>query len=491
MSALRLRFLGPVVLIALCLVSLCAVTAGSLLNQHATVTGVLRENVQSRRAAVTLEECLTDLIALEDDRVETVAVLHDRIRLLLEGIEFAADQPEERDFHARIAAGFAAYLKAWQAAAEVGLPGHEAARNEATRRLEADVLKPCQALKFYNVSRIEEAADNLERILRRLAWGMAAIGGLGGGAGLVLGFGVARSLGQSLRRLRVQIRDAAGKLGADLPEIVLTGEGDFQGLHVELDNLSGRIEKVVEALQQRETEVLRSKQLAAVGQLAAGVGHELRNPLTSIKMLVQAGMEDGGGGLAGDDLRIIESEIRRMERSLQTYLDFARPPVAERRPTDLVPLARGVFDLIRGRAEKQKITLTATLPDAAVVINGDADQIKQVFVNLCLNALDAMPAGGKLGLTLKVEKQRARIEVADTGPGISDAMLPRLFEPFASGKDTGLGLGLVICKRIVEYHAGTIAAANRVGGGASFYVNLPVAEAAAGKEASGAQTAGR
>lgn len=473
MSGFRLRYLGPVALISLCLVTLCTFTAVSLFHQQATVTRVLRENVESRRAAVELEECLTDLIALENDRVESVAVLHNRVRLLLRGVGAAADQPEERQLHAQLETAFAAYLARWQALPPGG-PGHEPAVRDATRFLETDVLKPCQDFELYNTGRIEASAEQHERVLRQLAWGMAGVGALGGVAGVVLGFGVALGLSRSIRRLRVQIRDAAGKLGPDLPEIVLTEEGDFPELHAEVDRLSGRIEQVVETLQQRDSEVLRSEQLAAVGQLAAGVGHEIRNPLTSIKMLVQAALEDAGGGLTADDLQVIESEIRRMERSLQTFLEFARPPKAERRPTDLAPLVQNVIGLLRGRAEKQRVAVRVELPPKDITVTADGEQLRQVLVNLCLNALDAMPAGGTLTLTVRPKSAgRVMVEVADTGPGVAKAVMPRLFEPFVSSKDTGLGLGLVISRRIVEDHGGTIAAANRPDGGAVFFVTLP------------------
>lgn len=472
MAELRLRYLGPVALVALILMLVCTLTAASLLGQQAAATRGLRENLDSRRAAVELEECLTDLVALEDARVETVAVLHDRVRVLLGMVEQTADQPEEREQSARLQAGFAAYLARWHGLPPADAPGHESARRAATRALEEEVLRPCQELEGYNAQRIDASTETHERVLGQLAWGMAGIGGLGGVAGVVLGYGVARGLSRSIRRLRVQLRDAAGKLGPDPPEIVLTGEGDFAGLHAEVDRLSDRIGAVVAALQQRETEVLRAEQLAAVGQLAAGVGHELRNPLTSVKLLVQAGLEDGG--LPADDLRVIDGEVRRMERSLQTFLDFARPPTMERRPTPLSELVREVADLLHGRAEKQRVGLRLDLPTAGVTVPGDREQLRQVLVNLFLNALDAMPTGGTLTVFVRPDGPgRVAVEVADTGPGIAREQMPRLFQPFASTKDTGLGLGLVISKRIAEAHAGTLGAANRPGGGASFFLTLP------------------
>ena len=479
MAGFRLQYLGPVVLITLCLVGLCAVTALSLFHQQASVTRVLRENVQSRQAAADLRGGLTVLVELEHRHVETVADLHVRAEKNLRAMEAFADQPREQALAARMRAGFDDYLRRWQALPPPADPRHEAAVADATKLLEVEVLLPCQDYEGYNDRRVEESTRGHETVLRQLASGLAVTGGLGAVAGVVLGFGVARSLSRSIRRLRIQRRDAAGKLGPELPEIVVTGEGGFHGLHAEADQLTDRIEEVVQTLHQREREVLRAEQLAAVGQLAAGVGHEIRNPLTSIKMLVQAALEDGGG-VTADDLAVMEGEIRRMERSLRTFLDFARPPdpgawvpAPERRPTDLVPLLSGVAELLRGRAERQRVDVQLDLPPGGVVVPADGEQLRQVLVNLGLNALDAMPGGGELRFGLRRwATGPVEVEVADTGPGIASAVMPRLFEPFVSTKDTGLGLGLVISKRIVEEHGGSVAAANRPGGGASFFVKL-------------------
>ena len=471
----RWQYYRAMSLATICLVALCVFTAASLFNKQAQIARVLRENVASRRAAVEMEECINNIITLEDKRVEEVSPLHDRLGVHLKEIHKVSDEPEEKKLAEQLEQGFATYLKLWR-----GLPPrdrdrvlHEESLKRAKLFLESDVLKPCAEFRLYNGRRLEETTEEHERVLRQLAWGMAGVAGLGGIAGLVLGFGVARGLSRTIHRLQVQIRDAAGKLDPKAPEIVLTGDGLLIELHEEIDNLTLRIEKVVQELHDREREVLRAEQLAAVGQLAAGVGHEIRNPLTSIKMLAQAALEDEENGLTVEDLRIIEAEIRRMERTLQTFLDFARPPKPERRPVDLKAIVETVIGLTRGRADKLRVSTHLEFPPEGVVLTADGSQIQQVLVNLVLNALDAMPTGGALTMRVRRFADRVELEVLDTGPGVAREIMPKLFQSFVSNKETGLGLGLVISRRIVEEHGGTIDAANRPEGGAIFFVRLP------------------
>ncbi|VTT96480.1 histidine kinase : Histidine kinase,histidine kinase OS=Singulisphaera acidiphila (strain ATCC BAA-1392 / DSM 18658 / VKM B-2454 / MOB10) GN=Sinac_0783 PE=4 SV=1: HAMP: HisKA: HATPase_c [Gemmataceae bacterium] len=473
MSGFRWQFVWPLSVGTLFLVGLCAFTAVSLFHQQATITGVLRENVSSRRAAADLRATLNTLVALETHQIEAVSELHTRAAAQVGEVRQFANHPHERELAARLGQGFDAYLREWQSLPAKADPTHAARVTAAGDYLEEHVLRACRDIEAFNDEQVEETTRQHELVLTRLAWGMAVVGALGAVAGVVLGYGVARLLNRSIRRLRVQVRDAAGKLGPEPTEIVLTGDVGFGGLQNELEDLTARIEGVVQQLHDREREVARAEQLAAVGQLAAGVGHELRNPLTSIKMLVQTGLEPGGAPLTTEDLAIIEGEVRRMERSLQTFLDFARPPKPERRPVELRALLEGVLGLVRGRAEKQHVT--ARLDAEPLALTADAGQLQQVFINLVLNALDAMPGGGDLVVTARRSGAGAEFQVSDTGPGVPRDMMNRLFEPFASSKDTGLGLGLVISKRIVEDHGGTIGAANRPAGGACFFVRLPIA----------------
>jgi len=470
---MRWRYLGPVALICLCLVVLCAFTAASLWQQQSALSGTLRENIASFQAAAEFEECLFDLITLLQHRVEAVSSLDDRIRRHLDHLHRAADHAEEKELADQLDDAFADYQKKWLAMPGRAQPGHEQAVRGVAQFLEAEMLRPCQKFELHNKNRIDDSTEGHERVLSRLAWGLAGVGGLGAVAGLVLGFGVARSVSRSIHRLRVQVHAAEGKIERR-PDIVWSEDGDFGTLHDEVDRLSGHIEAVVRQLRERELEVLRAEQLAAVGQLAAGVAHEIRNPLTSIKLLVQTGLEDATEALSPEDLQVMEREILRMEQSLRTFLDFARPTKPERRHLRVGPLVAEVVGLVRGRATKQGVAIETDVPDDVPGLSGDGPQLHQVLVNLTLNALDAMPTGGRLTIRARrLLADRVAIEVADTGPGIPAELLPRLFRPFVSGKDTGLGLGLVISRRIAEAHGGSLTAANRPDGGASFVLMLP------------------
>lgn len=227
----------------------------------------------------------------------------------------------------------------------------------------------------------------------------------------------------------------------------------------------------------RETEALRAQQMTTLAQLATGVAHEIRNPLTSIKMLIQVNRgKFADEGLPTDDLELVEQEIRRMERSVNSLLDFARPEQGEESVFPIQTVIRKTVQLIEGRCGQQGVKLTIDSDDTPIRIQGDASQIQQLLLNLSLNALDAMPEGGEIMIRAMANGDQLELSVVDSGEGICDDMMAKLFTPFSTNKPTGVGLGLGICRRIANSHGGTLTGKNRVQGGAEFRLVLPLVQ---------------
>jgi signal transduction histidine kinase len=472
-----LKLLAPTVLVSLLLVGTCIGGAFYLNRLHLDVTHGLRENVESMQAARNLERSASELASQLRGPIDDPAAFarhverrNERLRELLAESKRLADTEPEREIFAEVAAGLDRYLETWKE----HTPGSYTILAD---ELDTAVLPPCRKLRNYNIDQVGVSDRDNFLIVDHLTWALLAVGLGAPVSGLLLGYAVARSLYQSMHQLSVRIRDAAGRLNSDLPPVVVEDLDDLPDLHRLMSGVIEEIENVVQRLQQREREVLRADQLSAVGQVAAGVAHELRNPLTSVKMLVQAGLEGASPtGLPPEDLAIIEHEVRRMELCIQTFLDFARPPVSERRRCDLIPVVRRAIALADVRAKRQHVTISAELPPGSVDLNIDASQVQQVLINLLLNALDALPQGGTVNVEIQLPTKEVPVvalRVRDSGPGIAPRIRERLFEPFVSSKETGLGLGLSICRRLVEAHGGTIHGENAPGGGALFAFTLP------------------
>jgi signal transduction histidine kinase len=497
---LSVKLLAPTLLVSLALVGACAYGVLHVNDLHVNVARDLSENVQSTFVASLLETNTTELVGLlrgDHSNPELLArqveVLNQKARSLLEKATDLANLENEERLVGRIRVGLVEYFDAWEGTAgqNAGGPAQIERDFRLAKHLEETVLAMSRELRSYNTGQFEQSdAENLA-IVHKLQWSFLAIGLGGPLGGILLGYAVARSLSHSIYQLSVRIRDAAGRLNRELGSVTLEEEGDLPDLHRQMQGVTEEIERVVNQLQQREREVLRSEQLAAVGQVAAGVAHELRNPLTSIKMLVQTGLEgEQAPGLLPEDLTVIEHEIRRMEQCIRVFLDFARPPNSERRRANLTEVVRRALALVEGRAHRQKVNLSAAVPQQPIMMRIDPEQIHQVLVNVLLNALDALPRGGNVHVQVEspvsdgerllgngpsdTGKQEVTVRVRDDGPGIAPRIRERLFEPFVSSKETGLGLGLSICKRLIEAHGGGIRGDNGRDGGAVFAFSLPV-----------------
>jgi signal transduction histidine kinase len=476
-NSLSLRVAAPTVLVSGLLLAFCIAAVVFLYSQQATSAGILSENVSSAHVAHNLEITLADLLSLPHLPNDQVSPLHKTIRQLLDQASLLADKAEEKTLVSQMEESYQRYLKLRETSFAVSAAGEANPAQDAVKILETETLPACKALQQFNERQVQESETAHRTTVTFVVLGLVGVGTVGSFAGLLLGYGVARGLQRSIYHLSVRVQDATNKLGQDLPPVALAENGDLHHLHDQMQGVVHEIEQVVEKLQQREREVLRAEQLASVGQLATGVAHELRNPLTSIKMLVQTNREEiQARGLPVEDLDVIDLEIRRMQKCLQTFLDFARPPRLERRPLDLAQPVQRTLALVSGRASKQHVRLNFTPPAIPVVVDADLEQLQQLLVNLALNALDVMPSGGELEISIEPPtKGYVTLRVCDTGPGILPELLPRLFRPFVSSKETGIGLGLVISRRIAEGHGGSLQATNRPEGGACLLLRLPLA----------------
>ncbi|MEI8016836.1 MAG: ATP-binding protein [Schlesneria sp.] len=364
----------------------------------------------------------------------------------------------------------------------------------AIDRLLADisaVVEPADYFLALNRNVVDTTNEANRHTAEQSRQGFLLLGITGGAAGLIAGLLIARGVSQSIVQLDVSVRGAAGRMSDIVGPVKISRSGGFRELEAGLQEVESHITTIVERLQQRELEVLHSEQLAAIGQLAAGLAHELRNPLMPMKMLVQGAIDrDDGVGLNGEQLLVVEEEISRLERSIQDFLDFARPPTLEKSPLDIRLVVEQTVELVSGRADRQRVQILDDFPDEPVMVEADPAQLRQVVLNLLLNALDAMPDGGRIDVTIsptrsphwqdKSEKVSGTawtlLSIHDSGEGFATEILDRLFEPFSSTKETGTGLGMSICRRIVEAHGGVITASNSPQGGAVIDVSLPPIE---------------
>lgn len=222
------------------------------------------------------------------------------------------------------------------------------------------------------------------------------------------------------------------------------------------------LQKAYAELRQTFEQLLQADRLASLGELSAAVVHEVRNPLGSIKGAVEI-MEDG---LPADSPRrefaeIAKLEVDRLDRLVKEFLLFARPAKPATAPADMNEIVRSVSSLVGQRAASQNVRVECDLAPDLSHVTVDAEQIKQVLLNLVINALQVMPEAGRLALRTASDGEGATVvEVEDEGGGVDPAIAPRIFDPFFTTKEKGIGLGLSIAYKIAMQHGGTLTVRN-------------------------------
>src|SRR5205085_584090 len=230
-------------------------------------------------------------------------------------------------------------------------------------------------------------------------------------------------------------------------------------------------------LRQMEEAVRRSDRLAVVGGLAAGLAHEIRNPLASMCGSIEVlGASPGLDEQERRLMSVVRSEAERLEALVREFLSFARPISPAFEPLDAVRAVTETAELFRQQLAERGIELVVQ-GDSQVWVRADPGQLRQVLWNLLGNAADATSRGGRVDVRILRQAGEGVLEVADTRHGIDDEDLQRIFDPFFTTKERGTGLGLAIVHRIVEAHSGHLSVHSEVGRGTTFRVALPVAPA--------------
>jgi two-component system sensor histidine kinase HydH len=216
--------------------------------------------------------------------------------------------------------------------------------------------------------------------------------------------------------------------------------------------------------------------LAALGRLSAGVAHEIRNPLGSIKGSFEIlESEIHPENEKYEFVKIIKEEIARLNSIVESFLKFARPPKPRLQPTSINDLVESTLILFNKRAQESGIEIRKELADNLPAIHLDRDQIRQVLLNIILNGSDSMPDGGILEIRTGIGQndRRITVEIIDSGIGISDEELDHIFDPFFTTKAHGTGLGLSISYQLIQNHGGTIEVHNNKDKGLTFHIELP------------------
>ncbi len=287
---------------------------------------------------------------------------------------------------------------------------------------------------------------------------------------------VVRTISRPLQRITVAaVQVTKGDYGT---EVDLRKSNDEIGLLADSFNeMSRKMASDIENLRQMNEQLVRADKLAAMGTLAAGVAHEVNNPPASISSLIQMMRSENGSADMGERLELIQTQIQRITRVTKDLTDFARARPAAKAATDISRVIETALRLAEFDSTFQKLQISNRVPGDLPKIVADADQLQQVFLNIFLNARDAMPDGGELTVSARSSADGISIEISDTGTGIAPINAMDVFDPFFTTKPAGkgTGLGLAVCYGIVTAHGGTLEVRKNEGNGATFVVKLPVA----------------
>ncbi len=483
------RLTAPLIVVSVLLLGVGIGAAFYVHSMQQNTSEIVTNHVASVRAAYELETSIREVrthlnrYMIDGNRkhLESVPRLRERTDYWLKEAERLGATPAEQELMRRVRSGYEHFFGEYERLTNERPP--QGMYGRISELLDGvftkEILEPAQSYAKLNEGALTRASEVNRETGNWLIFGLVGIGICGAVGGLLVGWVIAASVRRSMDQTREQLLNTAEQLhrAAGLSMASTPPEELDAALHT----MTASVAAVIERLDRSQRDALRAEQLAWVGQMAAGIAHEVRNPLMAIKLLVQnAGERRRGEPFRPRDLEVLEEEINRVEQIVGHFLEFARPPRIQKRTVEARPLLERVTGSLSARAELQDVRLHCSMPDGPFMLDVDAGQIQQLLYNLIVNALDAQPTGGNIRIAVCRETRHpetppeAVIRIEDEGPGMPAELGERIFEPFVSTKDSGMGLGLSICRRIVEAHGGSIRAANRGTGGAVFTVRLPL-----------------
>ena len=329
----------------------------------------------------------------------------------------------------------------------------------------------CQRYKLiheYAIARARADSQVQARFINGLS--LAAILGVAG-LGILLAYILVRQILAPIRQL------ASG--GAPM-ESDQRFPDEVQALSRRVHNLLEDVDTAQTQLERSQETLVQSEKMALVGKLAAGVAHSIRNPLTSVKMrLFSLGRHLSLTPSEKEDFEVISEEIRHIDSIVRDFLEFSRPPKLKMQPVRLADVVESAYQLLRYRLELFGVQVEIEMPEGDREVWADPEQLKEVLVNLLMNACEAMVKGGRIVIRQETAatpagKQAARLIVQDNGPGVPLSIQEKIFQPFFSTKEEGTGLGLSIASRIVADHGGSLTVQSREGEGTTFIITLPL-----------------
>ena len=474
---------APVALLSGLLLVIALGAAWHVHSLQRSASDLIASNVSSMQAAQELEISVREvrsqftryLITQDESHLKLIPGLKERTNQALADAERLALTPDEQRLMKRTRQGFERFFAEYERVLAAREQWKYPKIFELTDAVfEKEILEPAHEYLRLNEAALTTTTAANQQTANRITVGLVALGVCGAAGGLLGGTVIAVAVRRSILRAEEGVRSTAEQLG----QAALLQPPSGGAPADPIEHMKATASAVLNRLRQTERDALRAEQLAWVGQMAAGLAHEVRNPLMAIKLLVQATLERRGGGVFRPrDLEVLEEEILRLEQIVSGFLDFARPPRPDPRPVDVLDLAERAVAGVRARADLQNVRVRVEA-DGPTVAAADPNQVRQVLFNLLFNALDAQPQGGHVTVRVGLDPRPADtpgllVTVEDGGPGLPADLAERVFEPFVSTKESGLGLGLSICRRIAETHGGglTVAWSDR---GAAFTLRLPV-----------------